>query len=334
VMALAADLTREEQRVKIMTAIGMTIGLSFAISMIIGPLLNSWVGVPGIFWINGLLAILSIFVLWFLVPTPVSKAHCDAEPILSHLRQVLFNKQLLRLNFGILTLHLLLTATFVAVPLALRDVGFPSHRHWIIYLISLIFSMVLMVPCIICAEKYRMLKTVFLGAVLTITLTEFGLFNLHYTVLQLAALMLIFFSAFNILEAILPSLVAKLAPTASKGTAMGIYSSSQFLGAFIGGTLGGWLRGLFGLEGVFAFTTLGALIWLTVACTMAEPRYLNSYLISVGNLDESEARLLATQLEEIHGVEEALILTTEGIAYLKIDQDIFDEIALKRLLKC
>lgn len=332
VMALAADLTREEHRIKVMAMIGITIGLSFAASMILGPLLNGWVGVPGIFWLTGLFALLSIAVVRFRVPDPLSsRVHRDAEPVAAQFGRVLFDRQLLRLNFGIFTLHLLLTATFVAVPLALRDAGLSSDRHWEVYLPVLLLSMVAIVPFIVIAEKHRRLKAVFLGAIATLVLTEFGLLQLHDSVLEIAALMLVFFSAFNLLEATLPSLIAKMAPPDAKGTAMGIYSSSQFLGAFVGGALGGWLRGLLGLKGVFALATFGALAWFLVAWTMANPRYLSSYLLNVGDLDDVEARLLTLRLCEVPGVAEAVVVAAEGVAYLKVDRHALDEIALREL---
>ena len=333
VMALAADLTREEHRIKVMAAIGITIGLSFAASMIVGPVLNGWVGVPGIFWLTGLFALLGIAVVRCLVPDPLaSRVHRDAEPVASQFGRVLFDGQLLRLNFGIFTLHLLLTATFVAVPLALRDAGLPSDQHWEVYLPALVLSMAVMVPFVILAEKYRRLKPVFVGAIAILTLTEFGLLNLHDTVLEASVLLLVFFTGFNLLEATLPSLIAKMAPPDAKGTAMGIYSSSQFLGAFAGGALGGWLRGLYGLKGVFAFATLGALAWLLVAWTMRSPRYLSSYLLNVGALDEVEARLLALRLGQVRGVAEAVVIAAEGVAYLKVDRHALDEVALRELV--
>lgn len=332
VMALAADLTREEHRVKVMAVIGVTIGISFAASMILGPVLNGWVGVPGIFWLTGLLALLSIGVVRFQVPDPlISRVHRDTEPVASQFGRVLLDGQLLRLNFGIFTLHLLLTATFVAAPLALRDAGLQNAEHWKVYLPALLGSMVVMVPFIILAEKYRQLKPVFLGAIATLVLAEFGLLNQHDMVLTMAMLLLVFFSAFNLLEATLPSLIAKMAPPDAKGTAMGIYSSSQFLGAFAGGALGGWLRGLFGLKGVFAFTAIAALAWLAVAWTMANPRYLSSYLLNVGEVDEAEAQRLSLRLEKIPGVAEVVVVAAEGVAYLKVDRRILDEAALQKI---
>ena len=330
VMALAADLTREEHRIKVMAFIGITIGLSFAVSMIMGPVLNGWIGVPGIFWLTGLFALLGMAVVRFQVPDPaVSRIHRDAEPVASQFGRVLFDGQLLRLNFGIFTLHLLLTATFVAVPLALRDAGLASGKHWEVYLPALLFSMAAMVPFIIVAEKQHRLKPVFLGAILLLALTEFGLLTLHDSVLEISLLMLAFFTGFNLLEATLPSLIAKMAPPDAKGTAMGVYSSSQFLGAFAGGALGGLLHGWVGLQGVFAFATLGALAWLLVAWTMRNPSYLSSYLLNVGALDEGQAWDLAARLTQVPGVAEAVVIAADGVAYLKVDRHALDEAALR-----
>ncbi len=331
VMALAADLTHEAHRLKVMATIGVTIGLSFAASMIIGPVLNGWIGVPGIFWLTALLALFGIAVVRFRVPDPVaSRIHRDAEPVASQFGRVVHDGQLLRLNFGIFILHLLLTATFVAVPLALRDAGLASHQHWQVYLPALTFSMVAIIPFIILAEKRRQLKAVFMGAIATLALVELGLTALPDTVWEMTVLLLVFFTAFNLLEATLPSLIAKLAPPDAKGTAMGVYSSSQFLGAFAGGAMGGWLNGQVGPHGVFAFATLGALAWLLVAWTMREPPYLSSYLLPVGILDEVEARLLTLRLMEIPGVAEAAVVGDEGVAYLKVDRRTLDEALLRQ----
>lgn len=321
VMALAADLTSEQQRLRVMALIGVTIGISFALSMMLGPALNAWIGVPGIFWLTAVLALLGILVVRFRIPNPsVSNIHRDAEPVVAQLGRVLRDAQLWRLNFGIFILHLLLTATFVAIPLALRDAGLPSAQHWQVYLPTLTLAMLLIIPLVILAEKRQQLKNVMLGAVAVVALTELGLTALPDTVLQITLLLLTFFTAFNLLEALLPSLISKLAPADAKGTAMGVYSSSQFLGAFVGGALGGWLHGSYGAHGVFALTSLGALMWLGVVWKMPEPPYLSSYLLTVGVCDSAQAHLLALQLAQVPGVAEAVVAGDEGIAYLKVEQ--------------
>jgi predicted MFS family arabinose efflux permease len=333
VMALAADLVREEHRVKAMAIIGMSIGGSFALAMLLGPLLNSWIGVPGIFWLTALLALVGIAVMILVVPTPViSRVHRDAEPVPAQFAAVLRDSQLLRLDFGIFALHLILTATFVVLPLALRDVaGLPADRHWQVYLPALLFSLPLVIPFIIQAEKHRRMKMVFVGAIAVLTLAQLALYRFHGEVTVILALLFMFYAAFNLLEAVLPSLIAKMAPPDSKGTAMGFYSSAQFFGAFIGGAVGGWLHGRYGLGAVHLFCAVTALLWLLVAVGMRSPRYLSTRLLRLGALDEEGARLLAQRISAVRGVAEAVVIAEDRVAYLKIDQQVLDEEALSEL---
>lgn len=330
VMALAADLTREEHRTKAMAMIGMSIGASFALALVVGPVLDSWVGLQGIFWFTALLALLGIVALLWWVPTPqTSRIHRDAEPVPAQFARVLRDGQLLRLDLGIFLLHLVLTATFVAVPLALtREAGLPSNHHWWIYLPVLLLSVMAMVPFIILAERRRMMKRVFLGAILVLGLAQLGLAEWHRQLWVTALMLFVFFAAFNLLEASLPSLVSKVAPAESKGTAMGVYSSSQFLGAFVGGAAGGALLGWAGLTAVFALGSAMALLWLLLAASMREPRYLASYLLNVGTVDEAGASRLALELTRVRGVAEAVVIARDGVAYLKVDRKALDEDAL------
>ena len=330
VMALAADLSREEHRTKVMAVIGVSIGVAFALAMVLGPVLNNWVGVKGIFWITAALALGGMLVTRFVIPQPVhSRRHRDAEPVPALFRRVLTDAQLLRLDVGILTLHMLLTMTFVAVPLALRDAGFQSARHWELYLPAQVLAVLAMIPFIILAEKRRQMKPVFLGAILALALTELGLLNFHASLFTLAPLLVAFFTGFNLLEAALPSLVTRMSPPDAKGTAMGVYSSGQFLGAFLGGALGGWAHGRFGLSGVFGVAALGALFWFLVAYTMKNPRYLSSYVLNIGAISEAEAKRVAVRLTRVRGVAEAVVIPADGVAYLKVDQHALDEAALQ-----
>jgi len=273
IMALLADLTRLETRTKAMAILGGSIGMSFTLALLLGPILNGWIGVPGIFWLTSVLALIGILVVIYIVPNPEeSHFHADTEPVLSQFGKILTNPQLLRLDFGIFSLHLLITATFVALPLLLRDtLHIPAPHHWWIYLPVLMLAVLAMFPFIIIAERYNKTKLVFLGAIVTMILSEFGLSLFHQQVIQVVILLFLFFAGFNLMEATLPSLISKLAPPNSKGTAMGAYSSSQFLGAFVGGTAGGWLLGHFGPPGVFAGAAFVALIWLLVASGMKAP---------------------------------------------------------------
>ncbi len=330
VMALTADLIREEHRVKAMAIIGMSIGASFALAMILGPVLNSWIGVPGIFWLTAVLALGGIAIVVLLVPTPaVSRVRRDAEAIPSQFASILRDVQLLRLDVGILSLHAILTASFVVLPLALRDeAGLAAASHWEVYLPVLLLSIPMAIPFILQAEKHRRMKQVFVGAILVVALAEFGLYQFHSQVIGIAIMLFVFYSAFNLLEAILPSLIAKMAPPDSKGTAMGFYSSSQFLGAFLGGVIGGWLHGRYGLGSVFLFCGLVALAWLAFAVTMKNPRYLSIRMLRVGEMDAGSARVLSQKITAVQGVAEAVVIGSDGVAYLKVDPHAIDEDAL------
>ncbi|HET7569620.1 MAG TPA: MFS transporter [Gammaproteobacteria bacterium] len=333
ILALGADLTREENRTKAMAMIGMTIGVSFALAVVVGPLLNGWVGVPGIFWLTAVLALAGIAVLYTLVPQPhLIRHHADTEPVPALFKRVLTNGELLRLDFGIFAQHAILTATFLALPLALKQAG-GSGSHWLFYLPILVVAFVLMTPFIIIGEKYRKMKPVFIGAVAAVGLGQLSLLVWHANLWAIGAGLLVFFAAFSLLEATLPSLISKVAPADSKGTAMGVYSSSQFLGIFVGGAVGGWLQGVFaphGLLAVFVLTTSLAVLWLLVAMTMPAPKHLASRLIRIPKIRGREEReRLSARLLSIAGVAEAVVVAEEGVAYLKVDNRELDETALE-----
>jgi len=323
VMALAADLTREEQRTKAMAMIGMSIGAAFILSLILGPVFNDWIGVPGIFWLTAVLAVAGIGVALFLVPQPEHcQRHRDAEPVVGQFARVLRNPDLLRLDYGILTVHMTITSVFMAVPLVLRDIlGMDSSIHWQVYLPVLLGSVVLMVPFVILAEKKRKMKEVFLGAILVMGLAQVGFYFSYTSMAGLMTALVLFFTAFNLLEAVLPSMVSKMAPAESKGTAMGVYSTSQFAGSFIGGALGGWMQGSFGFSGVFLLGAISASLWLLVASGMTQPRNLRNQLLHVGQLSDEESNDVLLRLRLVPGVVEAVIVNEEGVAYLKIDPE-------------
>lgn len=334
VMALAADLTREEHRTKAMALIGISIGISFAVSMVTGPLLEGWIGVRGIFWVIASLSMAGIALLYLAVPTPtVSRFHRDAEAQPAQFGTVLKNPELLRLDFGIFTLHAILTATFVVIPLILKDtVQLPTASHWQVYLPVFGLSLFAMVPFVILAEKKRKMKPVFVAFILIVALADTGLLLASDNLYLIAFLLFLFFTGFNLLEATLPSMVSKVAPSELKGTAMGVYSAAQFLGAFVGGVSGGVIYGLFGVADVFAFCAALALIWALLALRMSPPRYLSSLLINFGNLTPPAAQSLSAQLRLVPGVVEAVVLADDGVAYLKVEKDKLDKTALEQLM--
>jgi MFS family permease len=331
VMALAADLTREEQRTKVMAMIGLSIGLSFSLALVGGPVLQAWIGVPGIFWLTAVLSLVAIAIVMVLVPNPV-RTHLrrDTELVGSAIRDVIGDGQLLRLDLGIFVLHAVLTANFVVIPGLLRDqVGLAPADHWMLYLPVLLVSFVLMLPFIIVGEKRRVMKPVMLGAIALLGLSEFSFIYSAHGLAAIAASMLAFFAAFNLLEASLPSLVSKLSAPDTKGTSMGVYSTSQFLGAFVGGALGGTLLEQGGAQALFLGGGIGIVLWWAAAASMRNPRYLSSYLLKVGRLAEADARVLAGRLTQVDGVAEAVVIPQDGVAYLKVDRRALDERRLR-----
>jgi len=325
IMALAADLTREQHRIKTMALIGMSIGLSFAAAMILGPLLNGWIGVPGIFALTAVLAAGGIAVIVWLVPTPaVTRMHREAEAMPAQFGRVLRNPDLLRLDFGILMLHTILTASFVVLPLILRDeAGIAAEHHWMVYLPVLVCSVLAMLPLIIQAERKGHTRPVFLFAIALLMVAELGLFFLPVSVPGVVFMLFVFFTAFNLLEAMLPSLVSRVAPADCRGTAMGFYSSAQFSGVFLGGSLGGVLHGLYGLHAIFLISAAGALLWLLLAFSMSRPEKLSSYIYRIASPVDVVG--LDQRLTALAGVTEAVVIAEEGVAYLKVDKQVFDE---------
>ncbi len=327
-MALAADLSREEHRTKMMALIGTSIGFSFALSMVLGPIVNQWIGISGIFYSTAVLALVGIAILVLLVPDPVkSHFHRDAEVETESLFKVLKNPQLLRLDMGIFTLHFVLMCVFQVMPLVLQnDIGINVHKHWEIYLPVFVVSLAIMVPFIIVAERKHALKSIFIGAIISLIVAT-AIFLVSRTLWPTVLGLIIYFAGFNLLEASLPSLVAKTASATQKGTAMGIYSSSQFLGAFAGGALGGVAHQFWGISGVYD-TALGFLLfWLLLAATMKKPTYLTTYLLRLKTDGQQHADV--EDLLAVKGVVEAAIVhndkTAAPVAYLKIQKHLLDE---------
>ncbi len=329
VMALLADLTREEQRTKAMAAIGMSIGLSFGVAFVIGPWLAGHFGLHGLFWATMLLGLGGMAVCQWAVPRPVLSVRHTPSSYWEQFRGSLLHRELLRLNLGIFVLHAVMTACFVVLPLLLKqNGGLDAAQHGWVYLPVLFGSFILIVPAIIMAEKKRRMKGVFLTAIAILALGLASLAALHGGLWVLVLGMSVFFIGFNLLEALLPSLVSKISPAGTKGTAMGIYSSSQFLGAFCGGILGGALWGLGSITLLFTVLAAAVLLWLLVAALMASPPYLNSVLLQFQQIAPAEAPALAQRLRAVRGVEDVVVLAEEGVAYLKVDKQVLDQSAL------
>jgi MFS family permease len=270
VMAMAADLTRDEHRAKAMAMIGSTIGATFAISLVLSPWLNRMIGVPGIFALTGVLVLSAIWVVYAIVPDVPEQRRADARG-LAQFAAVLRNPQLMRLNYGIFALHSVLMAMFIAVPLDLRAAGLPVDRHWQVYLPVMAGSFVLMLPAILLAKGPRRLKQVFVGAIALLLAAQVAMPWLAGGIGPLSVFLLVFFTAFNALEAHLPTLVSRTAPGDSRGVAIGVFSSLQFFGTFFGAAVGGFLYGRWSTPGVVIFSVVLLVIWLAAAAGTRMP---------------------------------------------------------------
>ncbi|MBV2130378.1 MFS transporter [Arsukibacterium indicum] len=324
VLALAADLTRDEQRPKVMAIIGASIGLSFALAMILGPLLAKWAGLSGVFWFTAVLACCAMLIVALLVPKSVSKAPvAETLAVPATLLNMLKHRQLLQLDIGVLLLHLMLTAMFVALPLLLSQYQLAAEQHWQVYLPVLVASFVLMVPMMIIAMRRQQEKGYFLVAI-SLLIIAMLLAYIATDLWWLIAALLLFFTGFNFLEASLPAMVSRVAPAGQRGSAMGIYSSSQFFGAFAGGIIGGLVAEQFSFLMVFAVLAGIGLIWLLIARTMLVPARAQRLSLAVQVTSEQDASALAGQLAALSGVQEVTILLAEQRCYLKVSSQQFD----------
>lgn len=269
VVALTADLTRESVRTKAMAIIGTTITLTFALSIIGGPLLSRWIGVPGIFLMTGALALVAIILVKLGLPDPAPRDPGQGRADQPSFLEVLVDPQLLRLNIGVFVLHAVLMVLWVVVPFELRTAGLEAADHWKMYLPVMLGAILVMVPAIVVSERSGRQRATFIASIALLVAAELVFALAPPTLTTLFLALLAFFAAFNVLEATLPSIITRTAPPAVKGTAIGVYASVQFLGTFVGAIVGGWLSEHHGPTAVFAFCVALSLFWLVVAVRSA-----------------------------------------------------------------
>ena len=319
IMALVTDLTREEHRMKAMASIGASIGMSFSVALILGPWLAAMGGLQMIFAVTAVLAIGGVLVTLWVIPAPPAQQHRDASAALPVVLEQLRNRAMWPLNLGIFLLHALMVAIFVAIPSQLVNAGLEGSLHSWLYLPVLMVAFVLMVPLIIIAEKRQRMKSVVLTGALIIAVALI-MMGAASSLWHWVVLLLLYFWGFNLMEASLPSWLSKIAPAGAKGSAMGVYSSMQFLGAFAGGSIGGWILANYG-AGIL-FVGLGGLVvlWALLMSQTSAPRHLVSVRLPCH--DNMTASVL-NQLEAQSGVAEALHLPAERAVYLKVSADEF-----------
>jgi len=332
VMALLSDLTREQNRTKAMAFIGISFGITFAIAMVLGPIITHAWGLHALFWAIAVLTVLGIIITVAVVPSPATHIlNRESSMVKGSFGKVMGNAKLLKLNFGILCLHVLLMSSFVVLPQVMEHAGFPPSEHWRVYLITMLTSFVAVIPVIVYAEKKRHMKQVFMGCVVVLLLAEIVLWAAGLHLWAVIAGIQLFFLAFNVMEAILPSLISKESPAGYKGTAMGLYSTSQFIGVAIGGSLGGYVYGHAGAGAVFLVCAAIAVVWLLVSSTMTEPPYVSSLRITLSELAVKDSALQARILAQ-PGVAEAVVVPEEFSAYVKVDTKQTNRKALEQLV--
>ena len=276
IMALAADLTEEESRTKIMAFIGISIGAAFSIAFILGPILYEYIGIDGIFFLSTCFSIIAIIVLLTMVPNPAKKNERANKLSSINVKTVIFNPSLIKLNISIFSSHLILMANFVVIPITLKEaIQIEPAIHWQVYLTAIFLSLFIMVPFMVFGERLNKEKLFLRFSIILMMLSQIGLalFELSFNLVVL--FLILFFGAFNYLEALLPSMVSKTTHQKTKGTALGVYSTSQFIGIFMGGLIGGFFFQHFGLASVHVICLFMTFFWICLIVVLSKMESLS-----------------------------------------------------------
>ncbi len=332
VVAFAADLTRDQHRTKTMALIGGSIALMFALSLVAAPAMYRVIGMNGIFLFIGALSTAAILWTIYVVPPETAEFRDQSRRVkASALGEVMRNPELLRLNFGIFVLHMAQMSLFLVLPLALVEhSGMPVGEHWQIYLPVVLISFVLMVPPIMAAERRGHMKMMFIGAIVLMLGVHVGFALAYRDFWMVVVFLTLFFTAFNVLEASLPSLITRLAPVHARGTAIGVYNTTQALGLFVGPWIGGWIAKNYGVAQVFVFGIVLFALWVIVAWPMCAPGDLEQRSFSLGKAADPLA--LREGLSRLRGVKDVTVSMEEGIARLTFYRGMLDEQAVMKLI--
>ena len=264
ISAWVADLTREQVRTRAMALVGGSIALSFALSLVIAAPIYRLISLSGIFVVLAVLGVGAMFVAYYILPSTKPEPKVQQ----ASLKEVFLRPELMRLNAGVFVLHATQVAMFLVVPRLLVQAGLPLASHWQVYLPVVLLSFFLMAPILIFGEKKQKLRTILLVAIVLLLIAEFAFTSTH-SIIGIAIALLIYFVGFNLLEALQPSLVSRFAKE-SKGTALGVYNTTQSIGLFTGAVIGGYLMDSLGDLSVFTMGAALLLCWLIIAWSMRE----------------------------------------------------------------
>lgn len=330
VMALAADVSRENQRNKVMAIIGIAIGFSFYLALILGPIIASEYGLQGVFLLTAMLAIACIPMVIFVVPTAVTSApRGDTLPNALILKGIVKSPTLLRLNISVMLLHMMITLVFVQFPATLQNLNWPIESHWLVYLPILVAAIIGMALMMGFARKVALNRMLMLS-VLMMLLAFLGLAKSQTNFALLMTFIILFFTAFNYLEANLPALVANISAPGQKGSAMGIYASFQFFGAFLGGLVSGLIIAYMGSEVVYYLAAVVCLLWCFLFVKFSNTERLKRVTLSL-NLAGRNVDNIAAQFKNLNGISEFTIVPDEAAVYLKVQGKQFDIIKARNI---
>ena len=330
IMALATDVSRESQRAKVLAIIGIAIGFSFYLAVIIGPLIaKSW-GLAGIFSVTGVLAVLCMPLVKWVVPNGVKVSSGDTLPQKGQLAELVFSSQLWRLNVSVMVLHMLITLLFVQLPVTLLHFDMTLDSHWTLYLPVLGVSVLGLIIMMGMARGRTPKSYLFVGVSL-MGAAFLGLALKDNSWWVTSAAVVLFFTGFNYLEANFPALVSSIAPAGQKGTAMGIYASFQFFGAFLGGMLSGIVTNIFSPEAAYLVGAISTLIWVVVLSGLKEVSRVKRITMSLDNTVAPNHHLSA-KLMQVSGVLEVTLNSNSNAAYLKVNRD-FNAVEARKVLE-
>lgn len=330
IMALATDVAREQQRAKVMAIIGIAIGFSFYIAVLIGPIIaDSW-GIAGIFWVTGVLALACLPLVKWAVPNSPQRVSAETLPRGDQVWAMFTSSQLWRLNVSVMLLHMMITLLFVQIPLSLVSLGVALDSHWSLYLPVLLVSVVLL-ACMMRSSRGKAPKRMLISAIamLLIAFAMLGSGILNWWLVVTA--MVVFFTGFNYLEANLPALVSSIAPAGQKGTAMGIYASFQFFGAFLGGVVSGSIATAYGAQGAYISGIIVAVLWGLIMMGLRTTDKFKRVTLSLDKAIQPTSEQV-NSLEEQAGVIECAVDAQQGLLFLKVDSD-FKELEARALIK-